>query len=206
MADQSVAVERAEPAAAQQGGGRPTLETLGVFGAVFVLQQLGGLVGFGREWFALAAPLGARPWTLVTSVYAHSGLGHLLGNALAFALLGLILERASSRRRFHGFVLATGMIAGIVQVVVSGLVGTPTAVLGASGAVFAMLGYVITANRVTTTLIGRFDIDERTQLAAFVVFAGLLTIMTGTERAALVAHFTGLFIGLLAGRARLLRI
>ena len=63
----------------------PTLDTLAVFAVVFLLQRLLPVAGIAG-WFVLAPPLDARPYTLVTSVYAHAGLGHLLANAVALVL------------------------------------------------------------------------------------------------------------------------
>ena len=51
----------------------------------------------------------AAPWTLLTSVCAHTGPGHLLGNLLGLALFGGVVERVSSRARVHAFVVSIGV-------------------------------------------------------------------------------------------------
>lgn len=185
-------------------GRSPTVETLAAFGVVYAGQLLGGVVGLGPLWFALAAPLSVRPWTLATSVYAHAGPGHLLTNAVALVLVGLVVERATSRARFHAFFLAAGALSGVVQVTVGGLLGRPRAVLGASGAVLALLGYLLAGNRLTAAVLDRLGSRPRLKLAALVVVAGLLTLGTASPGVALVAHFTGLALGLAAGRAGVL--
>jgi len=68
--------------------GRPTLTTLALCLAVFTVQTVISAVGIGAGAFALTLPLGHRPWTLATSVYAHGGVGHLLVNALALLVVG----------------------------------------------------------------------------------------------------------------------
>lgn len=183
----------------------PTLEVQAVFAVVFIVEQVGGVVGVGPSWFALSDPM-ARPWTLVTSVYAHASLRHLLANAVALALIGAVVERSTTRLRFHAFVLVTGAAAGLTEVLVGGLVGGPTAVIGASGAVLALIGYAVSANPIAVLIFDRFDVARRTQLIGFVGLAVIVTIVTAASGVALVAHFTGFLIGLLAGRIGVLSV
>jgi len=183
----------------------PTLTLVVVFVAVYILELLVGVFGVPRSAFALATPVTLRPWTLVTSVYAHGSIGHLLANSVGLVLVGLVLERRTSRERFHLFFLVTGALAGLVQVWVTGFLGAGAPVLGASGAIFALVGYVLAGNRVSDTVLSAVPLSGRAQLTVFVVVAAALTILTAGRGVALVAHFTGLLLGLLAGRAHLLR-
>ena len=183
----------------------PTIDLLVVFGVVYLFQQLGGIFGLGTAWFALAAPV-ARPWTLVTNVYAHASLGHLLANAIALGIVGIALERFTTRARFHGFVLLTGMVAALMQLLVGMFVGTPVAVLGASGAILALYGYVLAGNPITGGLLGLVELSRRAKVALIVGIALVMTVVTAGPGVALVAHFTGFSLGLIAGRLRVLRV
>jgi membrane associated rhomboid family serine protease len=186
-------------------GRSPTLTLVTVIVVVFVLQRLLGLLAVPVGVFALAPPVDHRPWTLVISVYAHGSVPHLLTNAVLLLLVGLYLERQTSRLRFHAFFLVTGVLAGLSQVWVSGLVGQPVAVLGASGAIFGLVGYVLAGNRVADTVLGAVPLSARGQLVVFALVATAVTLATAGPGVALVAHFTGLLLGLLAGRTHLLR-
>mgnify|MGYP006293083733 CR=1 FL=1 len=188
----------------------PTVVTLALILAVFVCQQVAAAVGLGGL-FALSNPLLARPWTLVTSVYAHGGIPHVLGNAAALALGGLLVERLTTRARFHAFFVAVGALAGVAEVAVVGVVGPlvpwlpPGArVLGASGAILGLYGYLLGANRLTEWVVGGVELPPRVQLAAGVVLAAVITLLTASPNAALIAHFSGLLLGFLAGRGQLL--
>ncbi|USZ69355.1 rhomboid family intramembrane serine protease [Halorussus salilacus] len=185
----------------------PTLETLVVFVAVFGAQSLVGLVSqsLATGLFVLAPPVEARPWTLLVSVYAHASVGHLVSNAAVLVLVGFAVERVTTRWRFHAFFATVGMAAGLAQVVVSGVVGPANAVLGASGAVFGLLGYLLAGNAVTGAVLRRLPLGERGRLALLVAFALGVTLLTARPGVALVAHFTGFVLGGLAGRAHLLR-
>ncbi|PSQ00968.1 rhomboid family intramembrane serine protease [Halobacteriales archaeon QS_5_70_17] len=177
----------------------PTLETLVLVGVVFLLQRAATLVGLAVPLFVLTPAFPVAPWTVVTSVYAHAGLAHLLSNAVTLALVGVLVEQTTTRLRFHAFFVATGALSGLAQVVL-----TSGGVLGASGAVFALIGYLLTANPVSAALFDRVRLSRRVQTAVFAVLAAVVTLATGAPGVALVAHFTGFALGLLAGRVRLL--
>ena len=183
----------------------PTLTVALLLVGVYLVEFSLALLGTGPGVFALTTPVLARPWTLVTSVYAHYGLGHLFANLVGLLVVGFVLERRTSPARFHAFFLATGVVAGLAQVWVSDLFGPPSAVLGASGAIFGLVGYVLAGNRVADSVLSHLPLSAEAQLVVFAVVAAGLTLLTSGPRVALVAHFTGLLIGLLTGRAHLLR-
>lgn len=197
------------------GTGSPILELLVVFVVVFVLQGIAALAEAMAGLFVLAPPLSENPWTIVTSVYAHGGLGHLVSNSLALVVFGWPVARATTRVRFHAFVLVTGAIAGVSQIVLSAvLAGVPfigslfelRPVLGASGAVFALLGYLVASNRLSAGLASFVDVPRWLSTLVFVGLAAAVTLATAAPRVALIAHFTGFLVGLLAGRARVLHV
>ena len=193
--------------------GSPILETLALFAIVFVLQHVAVLFGIGvmTGLFVLAPPLDTNPWTVVTSVYAHGGLGHLLSNSVALVLFGWPIARATTRLRFHTFFVLTGALAGISQVMVTeftAMAGGEGAagVLGASGAVFALMGYLLAGNRLSDGLAARIEVPTWMALVVFVALAATITFLTAAPGVALVAHFTGFFLGLIAGRMSLLEV
>lgn len=203
--------ETAERESSESSGwlvGSPTVQTLAVFLVVFVVQQAVGFVSqrlaFGL--FVLAPPISVRPWTLLASVYAHASVPHLVSNAVVLLLVGFAVERVTTTWRYHVFFAGVGMAAGLAQVVVSGLVGGASAVLGASGAVFGLVGYLLAGNPVTDTVLRWLPLSGRARIALLLVLAAGVTMLTAAPGVALVAHFAGFALGLLAGRVRLLRV
>ena len=190
----------------------PTLTTLALFAVVFLLETVVGLLallGLGgalTALFGLSAPLSEHPWTLVTSVYAHAGTNHLLANAVTLLVPGLVLERSTTPLRYHAYFVGAGLLAGVAEVTLGSLFGTPTGVLGASGAVFAVIGYLLTSNRLTDAVVRGVSLSPTVQFVLFALLAVLVTVATGSPGVALVAHFTGLLVGLLSGRAHLLQV
>ncbi|WP_227375546.1 rhomboid family intramembrane serine protease [Haladaptatus halobius] len=186
----------------------PTIQTLAVFLVVFALQSALRFVSplLAASLFVLAPPVAVRPWTLPLSVYAHANVPHLISNAIALLFAGLLVERVTTTLRFHAYFLAIGMLAGVAQVWVTGLFSpTAPAVLGASGAVFGLFGYLLAGNPVADAVLGRLRLSRRAQIAVVFVLAFLATATTAAPGVALVAHFTGFAVGLFAGRLHILR-
>ncbi|WP_455447856.1 rhomboid family intramembrane serine protease [Natrinema thermotolerans] len=190
------------------------LEVLAVFVLVFVVQGLTALVGVMGTFFVLRPPLAADPWTIVTSVYAHDGLGHLVSNGLALIVFGWPVARATTRARFHAFVAVTGATAGTAQIVLTRLlasvplitVAPSPGVLGASGAVFALLGYLLASNRLSSGLGSLVDVPPWLSALVVVGLAVAVTVATASPGVALLAHFVGFLVGAVAGRARILAV
>lgn len=203
--------------------GSPILDLLVVFVGVFALQFLVGLVDTVTGLFVLSAPLQENPWTVVTSVYAHANTGHLISNAVALVLFGYAVAAATTRLRFHLFFLVTGVVSGVAEIVLSDFlaespvvsdvvgfvpvvdVAATGGVLGASGAVFALLGYLLASNRLVAGLGAVADVPGWVTYFVFIVLATVVTVATASQGVALIAHFTGLLLGLLAGWVNLLR-
>ena len=186
-------------------GPTAVIETLALLVVVFALQLMAPLTGLGASAFALALPLAVNPWTVVTSVYAHAGVDHLVANAVALAVVGLLVARRTSRARFHGFFLATGSLSGVATVLVGSALGGSTAVLGASGAILGLVGYLLAGNLATETLLGRVTLSRRAWAAVVAVLALGVVLATGGPGVALTAHVVGFLLGLGAGRLHLLR-
>ncbi len=187
--------------------GRPTLQTLAVILAVFAFQQVVGVLAVAEYFlFVMDPTVTARPWVLATSVYAHSGVTHLLANVIVLALVGPLVARRTTAVRYHAFFLTTGAFAGLAEVSLGGLVGPPHAVLGASGAILALVGYLLSGNAVSTRLLDRLQVSPRIQLVVLAVVVVAVTLATSSPGTAVIGHAAGLTVGLVAGRARLIDV
>ena len=95
------------------------------------------------EYDLLVFDRGIRPSKLdwmdfLTSMFLHGGLGHLLGNMLFLFIFADNLEARLGRKLFLGFYLATGVAAGLGDVVLRW--GSTIPSVGASGAISGVLG------------------------------------------------------------------
>lgn len=78
-------------------------------------------------------------WRLFTSVFLHSGLIHLGVNMLSLYFLGSFTELTFGRGRFLALYLLSGLSGGVAYLYFGGFT---TPAVGASGAIFGLLGGV----------------------------------------------------------------
>jgi rhomboid family protein len=79
------------------------------------------------------------PWaTLITSMFLHGGLVHLLGNMLYLWIFGRGVEMALGPARFLVLYVLCGVAAALTQALTDPTAGVP--MIGASGAIAGILG------------------------------------------------------------------
>lgn len=75
---------------------------------------------------------------LLTSIFLHGGVMHLLGNMLFLYIFGDNIEDEVGSVKFLGFYLAGGLMANLAQYAIAP--GSDVPVIGASGAVASVMG------------------------------------------------------------------
>jgi membrane associated rhomboid family serine protease len=79
-------------------------------------------------------------WQLVTYMFLHGGIAHILFNMLALWMFGAEFERMWGTKRFLQFYFFCGIGAGICVVIANYLFGNPFAkTIGSSGAIYGLL-------------------------------------------------------------------
>ena len=79
-------------------------------------------------------------WQVVTYLFLHQGIGHILFNMLALWMFGTEFERLWGTRRFLQFYFFCGVGAGLCVIVGNYLFGNPNvATIGSSGAIYGIL-------------------------------------------------------------------
>lgn len=83
-------------------------------------------------------------WSPFSYMFLHGGLMHLLFNMMAIYLLGPDLEQTFGRGPFLLLYFLSGWLGGLGFIVISYLIqGQPTPCVGASGAIFGLLGGIV---------------------------------------------------------------
>ncbi len=116
--------------------------------AVFLLAAIGNLfwpfTRFVEQWggLSLAGLRRFRLWQPITYLFFHAGLWHLVMNLLGLYFFGCVMEDVLGSRRFLTLYLVAGIVAGLAWLGIGMAVGESTRgyCIGASGAVFAILG------------------------------------------------------------------
>ncbi|MDZ7705706.1 MAG: rhomboid family intramembrane serine protease [Trueperaceae bacterium] len=130
--------------------------------AINLVAFIVGLSGTRREAFEFVTTYGFVPqqffddptsnaYRLVTSMFLHGGLAHILGNMFFLFVFGDNIEDRMGHVTFLGFYLVAGVLATLLHGIFSAESTRP--MIGASGAVSAILGaYIVlfTRRRVLT--------------------------------------------------------
>lgn len=161
----------------------------GIIVAVFFLQMIFPAV---TENFKLvASDAWSRPWTLLTAIFLHGSIVHLLYNGFGLAVFGSILEELIGSRRFLLVFFAAGLVSSIASTFFY------NSVLGASGAIFGVMG-ALTVLRPTMT-VWVYYIPMPMYIAAVVWAIADLFGFIVPQGIANAGHLTGLAAGIAAG-------
>jgi len=188
------------------------LIALNVLAFLFERQLIGDhgesyvISGYGLVPTRISADPSGEAFTIFTSMFMHGGFGHLAGNLLFLWIFGDNVEDAIGHLRYVGFYLLCGVCAALAQVLTN--IGSPAAMVGASGAIAGVLGaYLVLYPRAPITVfVGFFLIS----LPAWVVvgFWFLLQLSGGWAAlgldagsgVAFFAHIGGFLAGVLGVR------
>ncbi len=132
-----------------------------------------------------------RWWTLLTAIYLHGNLLHILFNLLWIRQLGPAVEQLYGPARF--FTIFT--VAGVAGFVASSLLGHAYT-LGASGAIFGLLGAIVAFGQRRGGVFGRAMLREY-GMFALILFV-MAFVMPGVDH---FAHAGGFVGGFAAGYA-----
>ncbi len=148
--------------------------------AATTLVFLGQLLGQSALGFDLIGSLGAKDnmaiaagelWRLITPVFIHGGLAHFIVNMYSLYAIGPAVERFFGAGR----TLTLYLLSGIAGVVLS-LSFSPYRSVGASGAIFGLLGSLgafLYANRKTFGQAGRMQLRQIVLVALLNLGLGL---------------------------------
>jgi rhomboid protease GluP len=132
-----------------------------------------------------------RWWTLLTAIYLHGGLLHLLFNLIWIHQLAPAVEETFGRARLVLIFTASG-VAGYALSVAAGLGFS----VGASGAVFGLLGAMVCYGRARGGWFGMAVFRQYGQWALLLLVFGFL--MPGVNNLAHVGGFAGGYVAALA--------
>ncbi|GAB3849827.1 hypothetical protein GCM10028822_14240 [Hymenobacter terrigena] len=136
--------------------------------------------------------LHGQPWRLLTYMFVHAGLSHLLLNILSLWLLGLLVEDRVGPLRLLLVYLACGVGGGMASLWwnTQGINS-----VGASGAIFGLYGLLLALLIGKKLVLDKSDRRAMLGLVLYLVLSNLLSGLTGNIDNA--AHLGGLATGLL---------
>lgn len=160
----------------------------GICVVLFIMQLF--IEGF-TDLFLLNQQSLMQPWRFITSIFLHGSPGHLLYNGFALALFGSMLEALIGGKRFSVVFFITGIAANLVSLPFY------DAALGASGAIFGILGTLIILRPGMMVFV--YGLPMPMFIAGILWVAGDIIGVFTPSNIANLAHLAGIFFGFLFG-------
>src|SRR3989344_660485 len=156
---------------------------------VFVLQII--FPAITDNFSLVSTEVFSRPWIILTSIFLHGGIEHLLYNMFALFLFGLILEEIIGGKKLLILYFSAGLLASIATIPFY------QASLGASGAIFGILGALAILR---PRMVVWVSFVPMPMFIAILVWAAIdLFGIFFPSNIANAAHLAGLFLGVLYG-------
>ncbi len=83
-----------------------------------------------------ALVLNGEPWRLITAIFIHADLLHIVGNMLFLLIFGLRAEKLFDLKEYLAIYFLSGLTGGLLTL----LMGPDVWSIGASGAIFGIIG------------------------------------------------------------------
>jgi rhomboid protease GluP len=201
-----------------KSGIKVTLILVGINVVVFVLSelisillrtdQLNVLYLFGAEYFPDI--IGGQVWRVVLPAFLHANILHLFVNMWALLNIGPVVENFYGAKKLVSVYVITGICASLLSAAVTAITyfgsgGTNQSFavsVGASGAIFGLIGLLLGNNYKSDTYAPKIPVDTN-QLWFFVAFNVILGFginsFGGSIAVNNAAHVGGLLSGFILG-------
>ena len=124
-------------------------------------------------------------WQPFSTIFAHGGIAHLGMNMFVLWQFGNLIERSRSSKELIALYLVTGIITSLLSFAYIYYLDNYVNLVGASGAICALLGYV-----------AYYDKAQRSGIITWVLLISVAPLIIGLP-IAWYAHFIGLAVGFL---------
>ena len=136
-------------------------------------------------------------WQFVTYMFTHGSISHLLFNMLSLYIFGTAVERRVGSKEFLLYYMLTGTLCGFASYGVYYLANTNVVLLGASGAIYALLMlFSVLYPRAVIYVFGIIPVPAPVLIILYFVIE-LFSGMMSFDGVAHMTHLFGLVFGLL---------
>ncbi|MFD2907125.1 rhomboid family intramembrane serine protease [Flavobacterium ardleyense] len=137
-----------------------------------------------------------KPWTLITFNFFHSGIFHLIFNLLVLHFSGRLFSTYFNDKQMFGVYLLGGIFSGLIYILSYFLLGNVSLLVGASGAIMALLIATATYSPYMLLRIPLLGVVKLWHVA-FVILAIDLIQLPIQNTGGHIAHLGGAFFGFL---------
>ena len=133
-------------------------------------------------------------YQIITSMFLHFGISHLINNMILLTYVGCELERRIGSVAYLVLYLVTGICGNVASLVYYHLNGSVVVSAGASGAIFGVMGALIIILVIQHTQTPELSPRRLVLSAVLSIYYGITTI--GVDNA---AHIGGFISGIIGG-------
>ncbi|MBP6425509.1 MAG: rhomboid family intramembrane serine protease [Flavobacterium sp.] len=163
---------------------------------LFFYQFQSGVFNF-PNWIALSSDLSvliSKPWTLIGYAFFHHGFGHLFFNMMVLHFSSMLFLTFFNSKQFLGLYLLSALFSGVAFVIGYYFLQLSSAIVGASGAIMAILVATTTYRplmHVRLLFFGNVKLWHITAVILVLDFMQFRIENTGGH----IAHLAGAFFG-----------
>lgn len=162
---------------------------------MFLLQNgIDVISNFDNSWMAIKG--NGEYYRIFTSMFLHADLDHLLNNMFVLFIIGKRYEDSEGRFRFNLVYFLGGILASIASLSYNMIMGNEIVSLGASGAIFALIGASVASVVKCRNKLKTISKRQMILFAIFSLYAGFANSSTDN-----IAHLGGLIAGFFIGLA-----
>ena len=146
-----------------------TYTLIGINAAIYLLQMVGGVNAVAGDWgmWPVGIAVGGEWWRLITAAFLHGSFLHIAFNMYVLFALGPTLERILGHGRYLVLYVLAALGGGVASYAFSDM---RTVSVGASGAIFGLMGALVVAGRRL-----RYDITQVLILLGINVVIGFIS-------------------------------
>ncbi len=144
-----------------------------------------------------SSTIAQKPWTPITSIFLHADLVHLLSNILVLLFFGMAVESEMGDAKY----LAIFFLAAVTGAIAAGMFYPASTVsIGASGAIFGLVGAGMLVKPASMSVFPYLMPIPLAIIGILYIAYNIMGILQDpTGEISYIAHFGGLFVGLLFG-------
>lgn len=163
---------------------------VGVYFLQMVKPEVTGLFAF----YPTTTMIIQHPWSMITYMFLHGGITHILFNMMALYFFGPRVESRLGSKSFVNLYL----ISGVSGAVLSTILPTNASIIGASGAIFGVsLAYAMFWPTTQILIYGIIPVQARVLVILYTlysIFAGVTGFEAGTAHFAHLGGYVGAYL------------
>lgn len=143
-------------------------------------------------------------WQPLTYMFVHGSISHLIFNMLSLFIFGMSVEKAIGTKEFILFYFISGILSGVLSLITYMMLGTWTLLIGASGALYALLFlFAVSFPRATIYIWGIIPIPAPLLVAIYGGISVFSQVQGGRTSVAHLTHLYGFLVAWIYVRIRM---